>query len=54
MVSEQNNNKDALINVLKKYLGFDEFRDSQKRIIDLVLETKTTYCILINNSFSFP
>ena len=40
MVSEQNNNKDALIKVLKKYWGFEEFRDSQKKIIDLVHNKK--------------
>jgi hypothetical protein len=32
VVSEQNNNKDALIKVLKKYWGFEEFRDSQKKL----------------------
>jgi len=46
VVSEQNNNKDALINVLKKYWGFDEFRDSQKRIIDLVLQKKEVIALL--------
>ena len=40
MESKQNNNREALINVLKKYWGFEEFRDSQKRIIDLVLQKK--------------
>jgi hypothetical protein len=29
MVSEQNNTREALIKVLKKHWGFDEFRDSQ-------------------------
>lgn len=46
MVSEQNNNKDALINVLKKYWGFEEFRDSQKKIIDLVLQKKGVIALL--------
>ena len=46
MVSEQNNNKDALINVLKKYWGFEEFRDSQKKIIDLVLQKKEVIALL--------
>ena len=46
MVSEQNNNREALINVLKKYWGFDEFRDSQKRIIDFVLQKKDVVALL--------
>ena len=46
MVSEQNNNKDALIKVLKKYWGFEEFRDSQKKIIDLVLQKKEVIALL--------
>ena len=46
MVSEQNNNKDALINVLKKYWGFEEFRNSQKKIIDLVLQKKEVIALL--------
>ena len=46
MVSEQNNNKDALINVLKKYWGFEDFRDSQKKIIDLVLQKKGVIALL--------
>ena len=46
MVSEQNNNKDELIKVLKKYWGFEEFRDSQKKIIDLVLQKKEVIAIL--------
>jgi ATP-dependent DNA helicase RecQ len=46
VVSEQNNNKDALINVLKKYWGFEEFRDSQKKIIDLVLQKKGVIALL--------
>ena len=46
MVSEQNNNREALINVLKKYWGFDEFRDSQKRIIDFVLQKKDIVALL--------
>ena len=46
MVSEQNNNGEALIKVLKKYWGFDEFRDSQKRIIDFVLQKKDVIALL--------
>ena len=46
MESEQNNNREALINVLKKYWGFEEFRDSQKRIIDLVLQKKDVIALL--------
>tara|TARA_A200000113_G_scaffold221926_1_gene234656 strand:- start:1806 stop:3722 length:1917 start_codon:yes stop_codon:yes gene_type:complete len=46
VVSEQNNNREALINVLKKYWGFDEFRDSQKRIIDFVLQKKDVVALL--------
>ena len=46
MVSEQNNNREALINVLKKYWGFDEFRDSQKKIIDFVLQKKDVVALL--------
>jgi ATP-dependent DNA helicase RecQ len=46
VVSEQNNNKDALIKVLKKYWGFEEFRDSQKKIIDLVLQKKEVIALL--------
>ena len=46
MVSEQNNNREALINVLKKYWGFDKFRDSQKRIIDFVLQKKDVVALL--------
>jgi len=46
MVSEQNNNREALIKVLKKYWGFDEFRDSQKRIIDFVLQKKDVIALL--------
>ena len=46
MVREQNNNREALINVLKKYWGFDEFRDSQKRIIDFVLHKKDVVALL--------
>ena len=46
MVSEQNNNREALINVLKKYWGFNEFRDSQKRIIDFVLQKKDVVALL--------
>ena len=46
MVSEQNNNREALINVLKKYWGFDEFRDLQKRIIDFVLQKKDVIALL--------
>ena len=46
MVSEQNNNKDTLIKVLKKYWGFEEFRDSQKKIIDLVLQKKEVIALL--------
>ena len=46
MVSEQNNNREALINVLKKYWDFDEFRDSQKRIIDFVLQKKDVVALL--------
>ena len=46
MLSEQNNNREALINVLKKYWGFDEFRDSQKRIIDFVLQKKDVVALL--------
>ena len=46
MVIEQNNNREALINVLKKYWGFDEFRDSQKKIIDLVLQKKDVVALL--------
>ena len=46
MVSEQNNSREELINVLKKYWGFDEFRDSQKRIIDFVLQKKDVVALL--------
>ena len=46
MVSEQNNSREELINVLKKYWGFDEFRDSQKKIIDLVLQKKDVVALL--------
>ena len=46
MESKQNNNREALINVLKKYWGFEEFRDSQKRIIDLVLQKKDVIALL--------
>ena len=46
MVSEQNNNREVLINVLKKYWGFDEFRDSQKKIIDFVLQKKDVVALL--------
>ena len=46
MVSEQNNNREVLINVLEKYWGFDEFRDSQKRIIDFVLQKKDVVALL--------
>ena len=46
MVSEQNNNREALINVLKKYWGFDEFRELQKRIIDFVLQKKDVIALL--------
>jgi ATP-dependent DNA helicase RecQ len=46
VLSEQNNNREALINVLKKYWGFDEFRDSQKKIIDLVLQKKDVVALL--------
>ena len=46
MVSEQNNNREALINVLKKYWGFNEFRDSQKRIIDFVIQKKDVVALL--------
>jgi ATP-dependent DNA helicase RecQ len=46
VVSEQNNNREALINVLKKYWGFNEFRDSQKRIIDFVLQKKDVVALL--------
>ena len=46
MVSEQNNNREALINVLKKYWGFDEFRDLQKKIIDFVLQKKDVIALL--------
>jgi ATP-dependent DNA helicase RecQ len=46
VVSEQNNNREALINVLKKYWGFDEFRDLQKRIIDFVLQKKDVIALL--------
>ena len=46
MVSEQNNNREALINVLKKYWGFEKFRDSQKRIIDFVLQKKDVVALL--------
>jgi len=46
MVSKQNNNREALINVLKKYWGLDEFRDSQKRIIDFVLQKKDVVALL--------
>jgi ATP-dependent DNA helicase RecQ len=46
MVSEQNNTREALIKVLKKYWGFDEFRDSQKEIIDFVLQKKDVVALL--------
>ena len=46
MVSEQNNNTEALIKLLKKYWGFDEFRDSQKEIIDFVLQKKDVIALL--------
>ena len=46
MVIEQNNNREALIKVLKKYWSFDEFRDSQKRIIDFVLQKKDVIALL--------
>ena len=46
MVSEQNNNREALIKLLKKYWGFDEFRDSQKEIIDFVLQKKDVVALL--------
>ena len=46
MVSEQNNNREALIKLLKKYWGFDEFRDSQKEIIDFVLQKKDVIALL--------
>jgi ATP-dependent DNA helicase RecQ len=46
VVSEQNNNREALINVLKKYWGFDEFRELQKRIIDFVLQKKDVIALL--------
>jgi ATP-dependent DNA helicase RecQ len=46
VVSEQNNNREALINVLKKYWGFNEFRDSQKRIIDFVIQKKDVVALL--------
>ena len=46
MVSDQNNNREALINVLKKYWGFDEFRDLQKKIIDFVLQKKDVIALL--------
>ena len=46
MVSEQNNTREALIKVLKKHWGFDEFRDSQKEIIDFVLQKKDVVALL--------
>ena len=46
MVGEQNNTREALIKVLKKYWGFDEFRDSQKEIIDFVLQKKDVVALL--------
>tara|TARA_B110000037_G_scaffold38336_1_gene47216 strand:- start:397 stop:2313 length:1917 start_codon:yes stop_codon:yes gene_type:complete len=46
MVSEQNNTREALIKALKKYWGFDEFRDSQKEIIDFVLQKKDVVALL--------
>ena len=46
MVREQNNTREALIKVLKKYWGFDEFRDSQKEIIDFVLQKKDVVALL--------
>ena len=46
MLSEQNNNREALIKLLKKYWGFDEFRDSQKEIIDFVLQKKDVIALL--------
>ena len=46
MVGEQNNTREALIKVLKKYWGFGEFRDSQKEIIDFVLQKKDVVALL--------
>ena len=46
MVIEQNNNREALIKVLKKYWSFDEFRDSQKKIIDFVIQKKDVVALL--------
>ena len=46
MLSKQNNNREALIKLLKKYWGFDEFRDSQKEIIDFVLQKKDVIALL--------
>tara|TARA_B100000768_G_scaffold181461_1_gene204550 strand:+ start:1420 stop:3336 length:1917 start_codon:yes stop_codon:yes gene_type:complete len=46
MVIEQNNNREALIKLLKKYWGFDAFRDSQKEIIDFVLQKKDVIALL--------
>ena len=46
MVREQNNTREALIKVLKKHWGFDEFRDSQKEIIDFVLQKKDVVALL--------
>ena len=46
MVSEQNNTREALIKVLKKHWCFDEFRDSQKEIIDFVLQKKDVVALL--------
>ncbi len=46
MVIDQDNNREALIKVLKKYWSFNEFRDSQKRIIDFVLQKKDVIALL--------